>query len=114
VKALSDMLTMNNTLVELDLRSNRIGAQGGVALAQGLKRNTALISLSLWIFLFFFSNSSLQLHLLTCPADLQWNQIGLSGGRAFVEALKFNFTISYLELIGNDIPEEFLHLISKF
>ncbi|KXS12056.1 RNI-like protein [Gonapodya prolifera JEL478] len=83
VKALADALTVNQTLVDLDLRNNRITPQGAQCIAMSLKHNTALRRL-----------------------DLRWNNVGLLGGRAFVDALKWNMFLTDLELAGNEVPED--------
>ena len=38
--------------------------------------------------------------------DLRWNNIGLLGGRAFIEMLKANKILSRLELAGNNVPTD--------
>lgn len=42
IKAIADALCINTTLNELDLRNNKIGGQGGIALAEALRKNVAL------------------------------------------------------------------------
>lgn len=42
IHALGDALSINQNLEELDLRNNKIGPNGAVALALGLKHNTRL------------------------------------------------------------------------
>lgn len=38
--------------------------------------------------------------------DLRWNNIGVIGGRAFLDILKWNKTLMYLDLTGNELPED--------
>lgn len=45
--AIAESLKENSHLTSLDLRSNRINAQGGVALAYALRSNRSLIKLGL-------------------------------------------------------------------
>ena len=46
--------------------------------------------------------------------DLRWNNIGILGGRAFVNLLAFNKTLSRLELAGNNVPDDILNTIGIF
>ena len=85
IEILSDALATNRTVVSLDLRNNKIGADGAAALANMLK-----------------SNSTLQI------IDLRWNEIGAAGGRSILSALSSNHTLKRLELAGNKIPEDTL------
>lgn len=50
---------------------------------------------------------------LVCPPDLRWNNIGLLGGRAFLEMLKSNKFLSRLELAGNNVPSDITKSIGK-
>ncbi len=54
IKDISDSLIVNKTLTQLDLRSNRIGPQGGVALAIALKKNSTLLRVGNLLFSFPF------------------------------------------------------------
>ena len=69
--ALSEMLRLNGSLRELDLRSNDIGHKGASALAESLQTNTALTKLG-----------------------LRYNQIGHDGAAALAEVLQNNTTIT--------------------
>ena len=40
--------------------------------------------------------------------DVRWNNIGLLGGRSFLEALQQNRTLTHLEMAGNNIPSDTL------
>lgn len=83
IRAISDALAMNSTLVHLDLRNNKIGPQGIQALALGLKSNTTL-----------------------CRVDLRWNHAGLIGGRSFADLLTVNTVLEEVDLAGNEVPED--------
>ncbi|KAI9139997.1 hypothetical protein BKA69DRAFT_1039607 [Paraphysoderma sedebokerense] len=89
VKAIADALKMNTTLVELDLRNNKIGPSGVEVLALSLKHNTGLKRL-----------------------DLRWNNAGLMGGKALVDMLQWNTVITEIELAGNEVSEECSRSIS--
>ncbi len=43
IRGISEALQINTTLTELDLRNNRIGSQGGIALAACIKKSSSLI-----------------------------------------------------------------------
>ncbi|KAJ8326783.1 hypothetical protein QVD99_005432 [Batrachochytrium dendrobatidis] len=83
VKSIADALTLNQSLEELDLRNNKIGPQASQHVALSLKHNTRLRRL-----------------------DYRWNNAGLIGGRAFLDLLKWNTTLTDLNLTGNEIPED--------
>jgi len=44
---------------------------------------------------------------------LRWNNIGLVGGKALIEAFKLNRTLDKIELNGNDMPDELKKSIGK-
>ena len=44
-------------------------------------------------------------------SDLRWNNVGLLGGRAIVEMLQTNKTLTRIELAGNNIPADILKAI---
>lgn len=48
-----------------------------------------------------------------CVTDLRWNNIGLLGGRALLEALLQNRTLVQLEMAGNNIPSDILKAIGQ-
>jgi chromosome segregation ATPase len=85
VEILSDALASNRTVVSLDLRNNKIGADGAGALANMLKSNTTLQVI-----------------------DLRWNEVGAAGGRSLLSALSSNRSLKRIELAGNKIPEDTL------
>ena len=53
-------------------------------------------------------------HSLKIFIDLRWNNIGLLGGRALLEMLHTNKTLSRLELAGNNIPVDILKSLGMF
>ncbi|EPZ32880.1 Protein kinase, catalytic domain-containing protein [Rozella allomycis CSF55] len=91
LEAISDALTLNNTLEDLDLRNNRISPQGMALLARGMKNNSSLQNI-----------------------DLRWNNAGLIGGRALLDAVELNRNIRSVDLSGNDVPEDIMKAINAF
>ncbi|CAL1532646.1 unnamed protein product [Lymnaea stagnalis] len=83
-----DGLGSSTSLRALDLRNNQISHDSVGELAASLKRNVYLRAL-----------------------DLRWNNCGLLGGRALLEMLQSNKTISRLELAGNNVPTDILKSI---
>lgn len=45
--------------------------------------------------------------------DLRWNNIGLLGGRALLEAVQNNKSVVQLQLAGNNIPSDTLKALGK-
>jgi Ran GTPase-activating protein (RanGAP) involved in mRNA processing and transport len=80
VNALAQSLESNVSITKLDLRNNRISAEGGYALARAIKVNRTLTTI-----------------------DLRWNDIGPQAGAAFIEALRSNQAIMECRLSGNKI-----------
>lgn len=46
--------------------------------------------------------------------DLRWNNIGLIGGRALLNALDYNKTLVRLDLAGNNTPCDVLKSIGDY
>lgn len=88
LEVLANVLADNDSLLALDLRNNKINAEGAAALASMLK-----------------SNSTLQV------LDLRWNEVGAAGGRSLLSALQVNKTLLSLELAGNKVPDDLLQRI---
>lgn len=87
--AVADLLSLNSSVTSLDLRNNRIGAEGAASLGRLLETNRVLSSL-----------------------DLRWNDLGTEGGRVILQALQSApRTIERIELSGNKIPDEILQAI---
>ncbi|CAF0779678.1 unnamed protein product [Rotaria sordida] len=85
-----DALSVNKSLIELDLRNNDISHVGGSELAAALKRNVTLRVL-----------------------DLRWNNIGLVGSRALLAACQSNSTLNELNLTGNNAPDDIMENINN-
>ena len=47
-------------------------------------------------------------------ADLRWNNVGVAGGRALCDALRYNTTVTALELSGSDVMLETLQQIGTY
>ena len=45
---------------------------------------------------------------------MRWNNIGLVGGKRLITALKKNYTITQLLIVGNNIPDDVVDAISEF
>jgi len=87
--AVADLLALNSSVTSLDLRNNRIGAEGAASLGRLIETNRVLSSL-----------------------DLRWNDLGTEGGRVILQALQAApRTIERIELSGNKIPDEILQAI---
>uniref|UniRef100_A0A6Q2XK18 Leucine rich repeat containing 45 n=1 Tax=Esox lucius TaxID=8010 RepID=A0A6Q2XK18_ESOLU len=87
-------LASNASLTQLDLRNNQINHQGASDLCLALKRNSTLQELGQW-------------------AYVRWNNIGLLGGRSFLEALQQNRTLTHLQMAGNNIPSDTLKALEQ-
>ncbi|KAH3757476.1 transmembrane and coiled-coil domains protein 3 [Pelomyxa schiedti] len=88
IEAMSEALTVNKSLVYLDLRNNRISPQATSNIAHAMQHNTTLTHL-----------------------DLRWNNMGIIGGKALVQALKHNFSLTFLDVAGNEVPADILQAI---
>ena len=85
VSTILDSLALSRTLHTVDLRNNRITADGASGLARFIETNTSVVKI-----------------------DLRWNEIGALGGKKILQALSRNKSLQTLELTGNKIPEEIL------
>ena len=81
---ISSGLALNESLVNLDLRNNNIGPNGGTMIARGLRDNRTLKSL-----------------------DIRWNEIGNPGGIAFKELFttSSNSFLNDVKFVGNKISD---------
>jgi len=81
---LSLALSLNTSLVSLDLRNNNIGPAGGQMLARCLRDNRTLKTL-----------------------DLRWNEVGNPGGVAFKELLTsgMSLAVTEIKLAGNKMSD---------
>ena len=82
VAVLADALMFNSSLQVLDLRNNKIGPEGGSALARLIETNTSLQRL-----------------------DLRWNELGQIGGQSLLMALRKSHCLQSIELAGNRVPD---------
>ncbi|XP_064111551.1 leucine-rich repeat-containing protein 45-like [Macrobrachium nipponense] len=87
--AFCESLSGNSTLQFLDLRSNQLGADAAASLAQALMRNSKCSTI-----------------------NIRWNcKLGGAGGKALLESLRHNKSLTQLNLIGNNIPNDTLNSI---
>ena len=52
-------------------------------------------------------------YLVSMFSDLRWNNVGLLGGRAIIEMLQTNKTVTRIELAGNNIPTDIMRSIGE-
>ncbi|MDF2965009.1 MAG: protein NLRC3-like [Rickettsiaceae bacterium] len=117
--AIAQTLEDNHTLTSINLDDNDIEEQGVKALAKMLKKNTNLISLSLW------NNEGISgegLEALACSLKenktlqsikLGFNQIGDNGAKALAEMLRENCTLKSLDLISCGIELEGIKALAE-
>mmetsp|Transcript_52842 Transcript_52842/g.115964 ORF Transcript_52842/g.115964 Transcript_52842/m.115964 type:complete len:472 (+) Transcript_52842:53-1468(+) len=89
IQAICDVLKTNKTITQLDLRNNKIEAEGGAALAEMLKGNSTVTHI-----------------------DMSWNDLGVEGGKALLEGIQTNHALLDCQLSGNRIAEDTLHAIA--
>jgi len=89
VRALCDVLKMNNTLTHLDVRNNKIGPECGPLFGEMLQNNASVTHL-----------------------DLSWNDLGVEGGKALLKGIEANHHLIDCQLSGNRIAEDTLHAIA--
>lgn len=85
VSTILDSLSLSRTLQSIDLRNNRITAEGASGISRFIETNTSVSKI-----------------------DLRWNEIGPQGGKKILQVLNRNSSLQTLELTGNKIPEEIL------
>lgn len=90
LEVLGDALMDNHSVIELDLRNNRLGPSFVPTLARVIRRNRTLRSI-----------------------DVRWNDLGPTAGEALREALEHNPTLTRLHLAGNRIPDVHIEEIDK-
>ncbi len=83
-------LLVGPTFTTVDLRSNKIGAEGAKALAEALKTNASLTTV-----------------------NLEGNEVGDEGAKALAEALKTNASLTTVDLWGNKIGDEGAKALSE-
>lgn len=89
LQALCDVLKHNQSVVQLDLRNNKIGPECGRHLGEMLRENSAITHL-----------------------DLSWNDLGPEGGKALLNGIQANHCLIDCQLSGNRIAEDTLHAIA--
>jgi len=109
ISELAEALKSNRSLKKLDLRRNRFGPAGGVALAGALKVNIALTDLNLCggsdltdikeLAEALKSNRSLS------KLNLSYNKFGAAGGVALAGALKVNVALTNLVLFNCNLTD---------
>ncbi|KAF9432437.1 hypothetical protein BGZ76_010812 [Entomortierella beljakovae] len=115
---LVNSLKTNTTLTHLDLRHNKIGNEGALALLEALKTNTTLTTLNL------SDNSigeggalalsiALMINTTLTTLDLRNNTIGNEGALALSDALKANTTLTNLNLSSNLIGNKGAQALSE-
>ena len=67
----------------------------------------------LFCILQFIPPSTMNSYLVSMFSDLRWNNVGLLGGRAIIEMLQTNKTVTRIELAGNNIPTDIMRSIGK-
>lgn len=80
---MSSFLLTNKSLRHLGLSNNKISGEDFENLSNSVRNNKYLLSL-----------------------DLKWNELGTKGGMTLKRALDGNDTLIYLDVNGNNIPED--------
>ncbi|KAJ3433830.1 leucine rich repeat family protein [Anaeramoeba flamelloides] len=119
MKALCKVLKVNQSLINLDLSLNRIGAKGIEALREALKVNQTLISLVLYYNQIRdkgveYLSHAIKVNQTLTQLDLDDNKIGYSENKQdhekiiqeFIQSLKINKSIVNLKIRGNKINKE--------
>ncbi len=113
-KALSQLMTVNDAIVRLDLRSNDIGGKGGEALFKALRQNSTLTSLDLSGLSGINRNhigikgaaalsSMLQVNRVLCQINLGSNGMGADGIKLLCTGLKNNQVLTELDVSSNNM-----------
>jgi hypothetical protein len=89
IQALCDVLKENTTIMQVDIRNNKIGVDGARVIADMIRENTAITHL-----------------------DISWNDFGVEGGHALLEGIQMNNQLVDCQLSGNRIAEDTLHAIA--
>ena len=85
IKALASALMGNAVLTSLELRLNKLDAEAGIALAGAVKVNSVLTKLPAGGIAIA---KALEVNAVLAKLHLDWNNIGVEGGKAIAEALK--------------------------
>ena len=110
IGAIADALRINASLTDLNLESNQLGPEGGVALAEALRVNASLTVLNLYGNQLDAAGGSaiadaLRVNASLMSLDLLNNSIGAKGGMAFADALRVNTSLTNLDIGYNEIGE---------
>lgn len=90
IETFCDAIGSNKSILNLDLRNNRISSADSSYIANLIRRNTVLQML-----------------------DLSWNELGNEGVKSFISALDMNQSLIQIELTGNKVNEDTLAMICK-
>ena len=102
--ALATSLKSNSVLLFFDLSKNFCGGDSvALALSEAVKSNCALQYLNLSLAFGSFSKELASIGSLFRRLDERRQMIGHSGGSALARALRFNCTLTYLDLSRNNI-----------
>ena len=105
------MLKTNHTLLDLNLRYNKIGRDAASYICIALKTNTTLVNLNLAYNMIGIENATIITTALTANSaleelDLTCNDLGAEGARYIGTALKTNTRVTVLNLGQNNIGDE--------
>ncbi|CAF1332763.1 unnamed protein product [Adineta ricciae] len=120
-EALAKVLRRNQTLRNLRLEWNQIGAMNSPAFSvfcDALADNKSVIELDLRNNDINHVGASelataLKRNTTLRALDLRWNNVGLIGGRALLTLCQTNATLEDLQLIGNNIPDDTMQSIAN-
>ncbi|CAF1206875.1 unnamed protein product [Didymodactylos carnosus] len=107
-EALAKLMRKNKTLRNLRLEWNQLGQMDTPAFSvfcDALADNKGLIELDL-------RNNSISHFYIQSP-DLRWNNVGLIGGRALLAVCESNSTLTDIQLVGNNIPDDIMQSIAN-
>ena len=102
-------LLFTGSLTTLYLSENKLGPEGGVAVAEALKVNGSLTALRLGDNAIGDEGATALGAALTVNSsltslDIHWNKIGAKGGRAIAEALRVNNSLTEINLDNFALP----------
>ncbi|UJR15397.1 hypothetical protein I4U23_002345 [Adineta vaga] len=120
-EALAKVLRRNQTLRNLRLEWNQLGAMNSPAFSvfcDALADNKFLIELDLRNNDINHVGASelataLKRNTALRALDLRWNNVGLIGGRALLVLCQTNATLDDLQLVGNNIPDDIMQSIAN-
>jgi hypothetical protein len=89
IQAICDVLKANMTITHVDLKNNKVSADGARSLGAMLAMNQTITHL-----------------------DVSWNNFGVDGGVALLEGLKQNNTVVDCQVSGSKVGENILHEVA--